>query len=191
MFEVTIHVQGVDNPDPVEEYIQERVDRLERFNERVVDSKFELRPVRHRSGGEQWVAQLTVHTRGRILRAEMRDHDQHHAIDVAVEKMRKQIRRYHSRMVDKSRRHSRGLGMIAAEQQEMELLNVESASSDGAPVVRTKTFEFLAMDTGEAIDQMELLEHDFFIYRDADSGDTNVVYRRRDGEYGLIKPETS
>jgi putative sigma-54 modulation protein len=55
--------------------------------------------------------------------------------------------------------------------------------------VRTKTFEFLAMHADEAIDQMELLEHDFFVFQDAMTGNTNVVYRRNDGAYGLIKPE--
>lgn len=188
MIDVTIHIQGVENATALTEYIQERVDRLERFNERVVNAKFELRAVRHRSGGEQWVAQFTVYTRGRILRAEMRDHDRHHAIDVAIEKMRKQIRRFHSRKIDKTRRHATNLGMLAAEQQEQGAL-LDGDAAELGPVVRTKTFEYLSMDAEEAIDQMELLEHDFFVFRDADSGDTNVVYRRNDGAYGLIKPE--
>jgi len=188
MIDVTIHIQGVENSDPLREYIQERIDRLERFNERVVDGKFELRPVRHRSGGEQWVAQFTLYVPGRILRAEMRDHDRHHAIDVAIEKMRKQIRRFKNRKIEKGRRNAVNLGVLAAEQAEQAALVMDGAEAAG-PVVRTKTFEYLAMDAEEAIEQMELLEHDFFVFRDAESGETNVVYRRKDGAYGLIRPE--
>ena len=186
MFDVRIHVQGSDHPDNLVDYIQERVDRLERFNERVVGATFELRPVKHRSGGNQWVAQFTVSTPGRILRSEMRDHDQRHAVDVAVEKMRKQIRRFHSRKVDRSRRQSVNLGVLAADQM-ADSLDGEEETPPMAPV-RTKRFEFLPMDVDEAIDQMELLEHDFFVFKHRDSGDTQVVYRRKDGTYGLIQP---
>jgi putative sigma-54 modulation protein len=188
MIDVTIHIQGVDNPDPTRDYIQERVDRLERFNERVVNAKFELRPERRRSGGEQWVAQFTMYTPGRILRSEMRDHDRHHSIDVAVEKMRKQVRRFHARKIDRSRRDAVSLGRFAADLQEQEA-SLNGDLAEAGRIVRTKTFEYLAMDTEEAIDQMELLEHDFFVFRDSDTGDTNVVYRRNDGAYGLIRPE--
>ena len=190
MTDVTLHIQGVDNSTAIREYIQERIDRLERFNERAVDGKFELRPVRHRSGGEQWVAQFTMYLPGRILRAEMRDHDRHHAIDVAIEKMRKQLRRYNARKIDKNRRGAVNLGRLAAAQVEQDSLMQDGAASELGPVVRTKTFEYLSMDTEEAIEQMELLEHDFFVFRDAETGDTNVVYRRHDGDYGLIRPES-
>lgn len=185
MIDVRIHVHGSENPDTIAEYIQERVDRLERFNERVTNAKFELRSVKHRSGGEQWVAQFTVSTPGRILRSEMRDHDQRHAVDVAVEKMRKQIRRFHSRKRDRSRRRSVNLGVLAADQVDGDLDGADESLE--LPVVRTKRFEFLPMDVDEAIDQMELLEHDFFVFKNRDSGDTQVVYRRKDGTYGHIQ----
>lgn len=185
MIDVRIHVQGVDHPDTISNYIEERVAKLERFNERVISSKFELRSEHHRSGGDEWIAQFTVSTPGRILRSEMRDRDQRHAIDVAVEKMRKQFRRFHSRKIRRSRRDAINLGKLAADQAvEMDAEEEE----ESAPLVRTKRFEFLPMDVEEAIEQMELLEHDFFVYRDRDSGDTQVVYRRNDGAYGLIQP---
>ncbi len=184
MFDVRIHVQGADNPGAVTDYIEERVSRLERFNERVISSVFELRSEHHRSGGDEWIAQFTVSTPGRILRSEMRDRDQRHAIDVAVEKMRKQVRRFHSRKIRRSRRDAVNLGRLAADH----VVETESDDEDSAPLVRTKRFEFQPMDVDEAIEQMELLEHDFFVYRDRDSGNTQVVYRRNDGAYGLIQP---
>lgn len=184
MIDVRIHVQGVDNPDSITDYIEQRVERLDRFNERVTSAKFELRPERHRSGGEQWIAQFTVSTPGRILRAEMRDRDQRHAIDVAVEKMRKQIRRFHSRKIRRSRRDAVSLGKLAADQFDGHIPD----ELDNGPLVKTKRFEFQRMDVDEAIEQMELLEHDFFVFLDRDSGETQVVYRRKDGAYGVIQP---
>jgi len=182
--DVRIHVQGVENPDPISTYIEERVERLERFNERVVNATFELRPEHHRSGGDAWIAQFTISTPGRILRAETRDRDQRHAVDIAVEKMRKQVRRFHSRKVRRLRRDAVNLGRLAADQY----VEASDEAFDDGPVVRTKRFEFLPMDVEEAIDQMELLEHDFFVFRHRESGDTQVVYKRKDGAYGLIEP---
>jgi putative sigma-54 modulation protein len=184
---VRIHAHGAKLSKSTEEYIQEKVNRLEKFNERVVDAKFELRPQHQRSGGDQWVAQFTISTPGNILRAEVRENDQRLAVDRTVDKMRKQIRRFHAKKIDRSRRNAVKLGSIAADQQDEEF----GLENDGEfqPLVKTKTFEFLAMDTEEAIDQMELLQHDFFVFRDADTGATNVVYRRNDGAYGLIKPD--
>ena len=185
MIDVRIHVQGVEHPEGISDYIDERVERLEKFNERVTSAKFELRPEHHRSGGDEWVAQFTVSTPGRILRSEMRDRDQRHAVDIAVEKMRKQVRRFHSRKIRRSRRDSVNLGRLAADIQfEAELED----DIEPQTLVKTKQFEFLPMDVDEAIDQMELLEHDFFVFKHRDSGETQVVYRRKDGAYGVIAP---
>ena len=184
MIDVRIHVQGVDHPETIVGYIEERVGRLDRFNERVTSAKFELRAVHRRSGGDQWVAQFTVSTPGRILRAEMRDRDQRHAVDVAVEKMRKQMRRYHSRKIRRTRRDAVNLGQLAADHMQ----EAEQQEFAPEPLVRTKRFEFLPMDVEEAIEQMEMLEHDFFVFRHRDTGETQVVYRRIDGAYGRIAP---
>jgi putative sigma-54 modulation protein len=181
-----IQAHGEKLPAATERYIREKVDRLEKFNERVVDAKFELRPIHHRSGGDQWVAQFTISMPGSILRSEVREHDQGLAIDRAVDKMRKQIRRFHAKKIDRPRRNAMPLGLLAAERLDDSGLD---ADGEARPVVRTKTFEYLAMDAEEAIEQMELLEHDFFVFRDVENGATNVVYRRHDGAYGLIKPD--
>ncbi|MGH6943837.1 MAG: ribosome hibernation-promoting factor, HPF/YfiA family, partial [Geminicoccaceae bacterium] len=104
--DVRIHAHGEKLSQATEDYILEKVDGLEKFNERVVDAKFELRPQHNRSGGEQWVAQFTISTPGNILRSEVREHDQRLAVDRAVDKMRKQIRRYHAKKIGRARRNA-------------------------------------------------------------------------------------
>lgn len=185
--DVKIQAHGTKISRPLEEYIQERVDRLERFDDRAIDAKFEIRADRVRDGDPtQYVAQFTIAVPGSILRAESREHDERAAVDKALDKMKRQIRRYHSRRVDRSKQGARNLGRLAAEQVE----SFEFPEFDEQqPVVRTKRFELQPMDVDEAIEQMELLEHDFFLFLNRDNGGTNVVYRRNDGAYGLIVPD--
>lgn len=185
--DVKIQAQGMKVSDSLDSYIRERVDRLEKFEDRTIDAKFEIRADRVRSGDPtQYIAQFTIATPGNILRAEAREHDERAAVDKALDKMKRQIRRYHSRRVDRSKHGAKNLGRLAAEQAG----NFDGPLPDSQqPLVRTKRFELRPMDVDEAIEQMELLEHDFFLFLNTENGNTNVVYRRNDGAYGLIVPD--
>lgn len=186
--DVKIHAQGMKLTDSLEQYIIERVDRLEKFADRTVDAKFELRSTKPRSGGEQIRAQFTIHTPGNILRAETTDHDSKAAIDKVVDKMKRQVRRYNSKRVQRTRHHAQNLGRLAADQSD---LFDDVQDEEETPIVRRKRFELIPVDVEEAIEQMELLEHDFFVFRNRNSGEVNVAYRRHDGAYGVIEPDTN
>jgi putative sigma-54 modulation protein len=136
--------------------------------------------------GNRQVAQITLrHVRGTILRAEERTTDIFAAVDAVVDKMYRQIERY------KGKRRRRG------DIQEEELGGYETAveleESEFATgrLVRRKQFSVEPMHEEEAIEQMELLGHDFYVFFNADTEAVNVVYRRRDGDYGLLEPEVS
>lgn len=186
--DVQIKAQNVRLTDHLRDYIESRVDKLDSVNERATDAKFELRSERPRSGGEQFIAEFTIALRGNILRTEVRNHDQHTAIDMAVDKMKRQIRRYRDRKIHRSRRGAVGLSALAIDQSELDVATEVPEESDGV-VVRTKRFKLQPMDPEEAIEQMELLEHDFFVYYNPDTQQTNVLYRRKDGDYGVIEPD--
>ena len=177
--------------DNLRAYIEEKTARLDRLNERQIDAKFELRSVRERSAGDVYIAQFTIVTPGNVLRAEERNFDQHRAIDAAVDKMMNQIRRFHDRKIRRSRRDTAGLGVVAAEQAEVEVeAELALDGDDGAfNIVRVKRFSLKPMTAEEAVEQLELLGHNFFVFASSDSGGTSVVYRRNDGAYGLIEPE--
>lgn len=186
--DVQIKSQNVRMTDHLRDYIESRVSKIERVNERPTDVKFELRAERPRSGGEQFIAQFTIAMPGTILRSEVRNHDQHSAVDQAVDKMTRQIRRYRDRKIGKSRRNAVGLADLAIDQAEIEASAQEMLETDGV-VVRTKQFKLQPMDTDEAIEQLELLGHDFFVFYNPDTSQMNVLYRRKDGDYGLIEPD--
>lgn len=194
--EVQIKTKNIRLTDSLNEYIQRRLQKLEKVNERVVDAKLEVRAERNRTGGEQHVAQLTIATGDTILRAEEKNHDLHTAIDLSVDRMARQIRRFHDKKVFSRRRIKQ---MAQAEPDESlslspdgQLVTAESAEDDEVPIeelVRRKRFKIQPMNEDEAIEQMELLGHDFFVFFNPDVAQINVLYRRRDGQYGLIQPD--
>jgi putative sigma-54 modulation protein len=186
--DLQIKTHNVKLTSNLQDYIVQKVARLDRVNERVVDAKFELRSQRERSEGEVFIAQFTLVTPGHVLRAEERNHDQRLAIDAAVDKMMRQITRFHDRKVRRSRRDAVGLGQTAADQAEA-LLEEELLADGALQIVRVKRFSMKPMSAEEAVDQLELLGHSFFVFANSESGQTNVVYRRNDGAFGLLQPE--
>ncbi|MGA7672176.1 MAG: ribosome-associated translation inhibitor RaiA [Nitrolancea sp.] len=191
--DVQIKTKNIRLTDSLEEYIQRRLQKLDKVNENVIDAKLEVRTERNRSGGEQHVAQLTIATKNSILRSEEKNHDLHTAIDLAVDRMARQIRRFHDKKVFSRRRKK------ATQPDPAELLPLgadgEIAGSDDddevsiEDLVRRKRFKIQPMNEDEAIEQMELLGHDFFVFFNPDEAQVNVLYRRRDGRYGLIQPD--
>ena len=131
-----------------------------------------------KSAKDRQVAQLTVRSKGTLLRAEERSADMFASIDAIVDKMYRQIVRY------KGKRYGRGRG--PGEIPPVEEFEAEEASPR---IVRTKRFQVAPMDEEEAVEQMELLGHDFFVFFNVNTNEVNVIYRRKDGNYGLIEPE--
>lgn len=174
---------------PLRDFATERVSRLERFLGQVHDAKLELVHERPRTGGDYVVAQLTLHTGRTILRAEERHADTRRAIDLVTERMERQIRRLHSKRSERGKRGVEQPELPELSASDLAQLGAEDDDA-GAPsaVVRTKRFALKPMSSMEAIDQLELLGHDFFVFRNADDDSVNVLYRRKSGNYGLIQP---
>ena len=126
------------------------------------------------------VAQITIHVPRSILRAEERAGDIFTAFDAAMDKIERQIRRYKGRRIDR-----RKGGAVAEAKPPVPA--EETAPATGR-IVRTKRFEVSAVPPEEAIEQMELLGHSFFIFLDVTDGQLSILYKRQDGNYGMIKP---
>jgi putative sigma-54 modulation protein len=193
--DVQIKTRDLKMTDGLQEYIDNRVERLGRVQEPVVDAILELRGEKRRTGGEITVAQFTIRTRSTILRTEERDHDPHVAIDRSVDRMERQIRRYRDKKIFVPRRRRRAQASQAMEVETpptddvFDILDGEEQDWEPRSPVRHKRFTVLPMDEAEAIEQMELLGHDFFVFFNPEDGQINVMYRRHDGEYGVIQPE--
>ena len=171
----------------LQDYVDKKVGKLDRYLPTIDEARMELSVESTQSAQHSQIAQLTVRSRGRILRAEERDQDIFAAIDTVMDKMQRQITRYKDRAA--SRKESRGVEI----QPEAELEPLTEAEREelepAGAIVRTKRFPVTPMDPEEAIEQMELLGHDFFVFLNADVKSINVLYRRKNGDYGLLQPE--
>jgi putative sigma-54 modulation protein len=147
----------------------------------------ELSQEETRSAQHRMTAQLTVRSRGKVLRAEERDQDLFAAIDLVAEKMQRQITRFKDRLY--SRGQVRGAETVRVPEAVEPLLDVAAEAEPVGSIVRTKAFPVTPMNPEEAIEQMELLGHDFFVFYNSDVDGINVLYRRRTGDYGLLQPE--
>jgi putative sigma-54 modulation protein len=169
-----------------QEYIKEKIGKLERYLDLISKVTVEVGEEQRRNQGNMHRAQVTlVGDHGILLRAEEYAPDLNSAIDTVHDNLQRQIQRY------KDKHWRRGkLRRQAGEIIEVGVETNGTASDEGARprIVRTKEFQVKPMFSDEAVEQMELLGHDFFVFRDAESSQINVLYRREDGNYGLIVP---
>jgi putative sigma-54 modulation protein len=178
---VRLQVKGknVEVSEALRGYAQEKLGKLERHLNDATLLELELAVERNPSIAENQVAEATVWTKGPILRASERSTDMRASIDLLAVKLERQVHRYR----DKRRRGP-------ARHQEHGVDPRSLATAEEEPlVVKTKQFAVKPMTPEEAVLQLELIGHDFFVFRNVESDDINVLYRRRDGKYGLIEPQ--
>lgn len=181
--EVVINVRDLELTERLQEYVEKRVSRLDRYLDVLEEAIVDLRFVETaRSAADRQVAQLTVRGKSVLLRAEHRSEDIYAAVDSVLEKIERQIERYKGRRW-RSRGDGRSIGELLAKDE-------QESGEAGWRIVRRKRHQLQPMSEPEAIEQMRLLEHeDFFIFLNEASNQVNVLYRRRDGALGLIESE--
>jgi putative sigma-54 modulation protein len=183
-FHIDITGRNMEVTDRLNEYVTKKVSKLNRYLNDIDEAHVDLAYAKSaRSAADRQVAQLTIRGKGFILRSEERADDIYAALDSALEKMQRRIERYKGK-----RNRGRGDGRSAAEVVPMP--EIEEEESEEPVIVRRKHFIVSPMDESEAIEQMSLLGHeDFFVFFNTATESINVLYRRRDGTYGLIEPE--
>ncbi len=180
--EVDIYTRNLNLSERIEEYVNKKVGKLDRYLSSIDEARVDLAHSKSaRNANDRYVAQITVRGRGFILRAEESADTIFTAIDMALDKMQRRIRRY------KDKRYQ---GRREPRIEEEAFAELPPEEDEEPLIVRRKRFTLIPMDEQEAIEQMKLLGHDnFFIFYNANTNAVNVLYRRRDGAYGLIEPE--
>jgi|SRR6186997_2799313 putative sigma-54 modulation protein len=166
--------------EQIRQYAEEKMGKLDRLVSDPTRVELELAVEKNPSIAENHVAEATVWTKGPTLRARESSSDMKASIDQLVGKLERQVKRYREKRRVAPRRHARDGGVPM--EQPVELEESETA------IVKTKQFSVSPMSAEEAVLQLELVGHDFFVFRNAETDGINVVYRRRDGDYGLIEP---
>jgi putative sigma-54 modulation protein len=185
--DIEIYGRNMEVTDRIQDYVDKKVAKLDRYLNEIEDARVDLAYVKSaRSSADRQVAQITVRGKGFILRSEERSDDIFAALDVALEKLQRQIERY------KGKTHKgRGDGKTFTDLVAPPDLLDEDEDEETAPMIlRRKRFVLTPMDEAEAIEQMGLLGHEnFFVFFNMNSNAVNVLYRRRDGNFGLIETE--
>lgn len=178
--QVTINAKNLEVSDTLRHYIESRVGKLDRYLSTIQEARVDISVQRARDFDDRHTVQLTLRSNGAILRAEDRSGDIRTAVDAVLDKITRQIERY------------KGKRWRSQNQRQGQAELIEGAEPELASthdLVRVKRFATRPMDVDEAIEQMELLGHDFFLFYDIEQNSHCVVYRRRDGGYGLLIPE--
>lgn len=166
------------------DYVEKKTTRLDRYLPNLSTIQVELAMENTRSAVSRHVAEITIRDeRGTILRAEERNSDMFAAIDAVVDKLYRQIERYRG----KAKRKNRGKGEPVDMGEPLPI--AEGPAEEEQNIVRHKRFALHPMSPEEAIDQMELLGHDFYVFFNSEDDAVNVLYRRHDGTFGLLQPE--
>ena len=167
--------RNIDITEGLKSAVEEKLGKLDRFFAPETEVNVTLSVEKERQKIE-----VTIPTEYVLLRAEVVDQDLYNAIDLVIDKLEGQIRKYKTRLNRKSKDNKLAFNLASIEPLEEEEEDV---------LVKTKTITPKPMDMEEAIMQMELIGHSFFVYRDTETDAISIVYRRNDGDYGLIETE--
>ncbi len=197
--EIQIFSRNMRLSERSEDYIQKKVARLERHLTERADAKLELRRTSRRSETDRFVAQMTISASGATLRGQETGLTLFAAMDAVTDVMDKQIRRYKGRAyrTSQARRSARTQAMREDAGALLEELDaaiedeVDEAMEELGSLVRVKRFAMKPMTVEDAIMEMELLDHDFFLFHNTETNKYSVVYRRADGDYGMIEPDAA
>jgi putative sigma-54 modulation protein len=173
--QLSVTARNLEITPALRSYAEEKLTRLTKYLEQIVTAHVVLSVNKHRQ-----TAEVTLRVRDLTIRAEEESDDLYSSIDLVVEKLERQILRYKERIVTHAGRNvprsARGVASPAAAEEEPR-------------IVKTKRFAVKPLPMDEAILQMNLLGHSFYVFRNSATEEVNVLYRRRDGHYGLIEPE--
>lgn len=175
--ELIIHGDKLKVTDAMKEYIEEKLEKLNKYLE---DSDNVRANIIVKVKNHEQRVEITIPLKAFILRSEETKEDFYAAVDKTVDKLERQIRKNKTRIMSKQMKPSQDFVMTAFADAEEE---------DEKKILKRKTVEVKPMDEEEAILQMELLGHQFYMYKDSDTNKPAVVYKRTDGNYGIIESE--
>ncbi|WP_010286835.1 ribosome hibernation-promoting factor, HPF/YfiA family [Kurthia massiliensis] len=185
MLTFNIRGENIEVTPAIRDYVEGKISKLERYFNNEMDATANVNLKVYND--KRTKVEVTIPMKRLTLRAEERNDDLYAGIDAIIDKLERQIRKHKTKINRKFRdREGVGLYFATTPPPEPETDNVEEVE-DELQVVRTKQFSLKPMDDEEAILQMNLLGHDFYIFTDAETNETNIVYRRKDGKYGLIE----
>jgi putative sigma-54 modulation protein len=175
---ITVRGKNIEVTDALRDYVAKRLSKLEKYIE------FDEVQVTLLVERGNHVVEATIPINGMILRGEEETGDMYSSIDLVVDKLEKQLEKYKTKLLSRRLKNQQNV----VKELPIDLVGRPQEEEDDFRIVRTKRFAIKPMPVDEAVMQMNLLGHSFFVFTNAETEDVNVVYRRKDGDYGLIEP---
>ncbi len=173
--------ENIEVTPAIREYLEKKISKLERYFTESLDAKVNVNLKFNQDKTSK--VEVTIPLQQLVLRAEETNVDMYAAIDLITDKLERQIRK-HKTKVNRKFREKGDIPVTFATTESPETFDVDE---DDLELVRTKRFDLKPMDNEEAILQMNMLGHSFYVFTNSDTNRTNVVYKRKDGRYGLIE----
>jgi putative sigma-54 modulation protein len=181
--ELKVAGKNIEITESLRKYLDKKMLKLTRHLPTIDEAKVEIIEAKTKSPAQRVTVQVTIKSKGDLLRTEETGANVETAIDNASNVLERRIERFKSKFNKKGRDSLRELKQEATTPGP-----TTKKSGFAAEIVRVKRFPIKAMSVSEASEQMELLSHDFFLFINSDTGELNLVYRRKDGNYGVIEP---
>ncbi|MBP2655041.1 MAG: yvyD [Firmicutes bacterium] len=173
---ITVRGKNIEITPALKDYVEKRIGKITKYFETLNDIAVVLTVEKGRH-----IVEVTVPVNGMLLRGEESTTDMYTSIDLVIEKLEKQIEKYKTKLARKLR--------VGTFKGDIAAVSRDVGDADEFKIVKTKRFAVKPMTTEEALLQMNLINHDFYVFTNAETEDVNVLYRRKDGNYGLIEPE--
>lgn len=184
--QISVTARSGDISEGIKEYAAKKLKKLERLL-----PKIETVQITEQKERAWYIVEITLIANGLLIRSEERGADMRSAIDLVIDKLERQVKKYREKLNDRLHRAGAEAAVALTETGGETEAEAESALEEEVPgrIVRNKHFEMKPMTPDEAAAELELLGHDFYAFVNSESETVNVIYRRRDGNYGLIEPE--
>ena len=182
--ELQISSRNMEISPAVQDYVQKKIGKLARYLPNISEAKVEIHEEHTKSPQHRFTAQVTLTSKGVLLRGEEKGEGVRIAVDAVAEVLERQIERYKGKLYEKGRGVS-----LARQSTVSEDVAYREEAGVWPIVVKVKRFAVKPMSLTEAAEQMELLGHSFFLFINAENDALSLLYRRDDGNYGLIEPE--
>ncbi len=194
--DITVTGRKTTVTDALRNHVDEKIGNAARvFNIDPLTADVVLRVEKNHDKPES-ICEVTLRTKGTVVRVQEADADMYTAIDKAAARVTRQLRKFKTKVVD-GRQRSEGLGVAIDKnsagkplsQEFIDEILAENHEEEDEELVREKVIDFTVLTEEQALVQTDLLGHDFFVFTNADTGATNVIYHRKNGGYGIIKPK--
>lgn len=187
--EIVVKSKNCDVPSRVKEEAKERLAHATRFFDRVLGIEAVFAEEPNRRNAEPALVEVTARTKGHRIRAQASGVDYRTALDAAMTRLERQLKRYKTRMTDRRRRPAAAaaVAVATAGPPRTVVVDEDEPAPEGPRIVRSKEFALTPMLPEDAAWHLEMLGHDFYVFTNSSTGACNVLYRRRDGDLGLIE----